>query len=162
MTASRSLFPLFAALVVIAIPGFAQPPGASTTVTFAGGGAACNGSPSPMFNALSLLEKVTQPASQGNLTGRPVFDDIVLTKSIDDCSVPLYILLFQGRFVRSVVISLHVGVTEVLRITLSDVLITSISETDPSPTLPSERVALSFGTIVILDPATGVSATYHR
>src|SRR5205807_4669233 len=93
---------------------------------------------------------------------RPVFDDIVLTKNVDDCSVPLYTLLFQERVSKSVVISLYGGTTEVMRMTLTEVFITSITDTESFGSVPIERATLSYGKITILDPITNTSSCFDR
>ena len=169
MNASRILFPLLAALVVVAIPCLAQVP-SHATVTFASGsGAACNGFPAPGFNALSVTEKISEPAPATNggsgnppKASQPTFEDIVLTKNVDDCSVPLYTLLFPHQVVKSVVISLFAFTTEVMRITVTDAVITSMSDAESMGAAPSERLTLSYAKITILDPVTNKSSCWDR
>jgi type VI protein secretion system component Hcp len=167
MKMTTSLFPLLAALVVVASPSMAQ---SRTTVTFSDG-TACTGSPSgpPAFVALSVSVKATVPKSTTGSSGRegamgPVtFDDIAFTRGVDDCSVSLYNLLFKESHIKTVVISFQnytvFGWKEALKITLGGVLLSSMSDTDTATTTPAERVSLSFDTITILDPVTNKSTT---
>lgn len=165
---TTNLFPLLAALVVVASPGLAQ---SRTTVTFSDG-TPCAGSPSgpPAFVAASVAVKASVPKSTGGsggsggpTTGPVVFDDISFTKPLDDCSVSLYSLLFREQRIKSVVISFQnytiYGWKEALKITLGAAFLSSISDTDTVNAAPVERVAFSFDTITILDPVTNKSTT---
>lgn len=167
LNAPRFLFPLVAVLAITGTPCLAQLPPAppsSVSVTFSSGGS-CNSAPNPAFAALSLAQRITAPAPVGSASGGAKagslsFDDVVLTKNIDDCSVLLYSLLFKVSPVRSVVLSLKNSFgTEIMRITLSDAFITSISEAESLNSMPSERLTLAYRMIVILDPLTGKSST---
>ena len=158
--------------------GVAQSPTGVTTVTFSEGPscavvgqAKVNGPPA--FNALSLMTQIGSGSTQGTAAGRDarggagaaqlVFGDIALTKSIDACSISLYTLLFKGQPVRKVVISLFTDMTtEVMQITLANVFIDSISDSETSPSLPVERIALNFDAISLLDPITNTKTCWNR
>ena len=149
---------------VIAAASHAQ---TTTAVTLTGAGFACNGSSTPAFAALSLAQKVSYTQSAGALgsgiergAGTLSFDDIAVTKNVDDCSTALYSLLFKSQRIPTVQISLRNGSsTEVLRITLFGAIISSIADNETATSVPSERVTIAYDKIVILDPATGTSAT---
>ena len=169
MNTSRILFTVFAASLALATPGLAQLAPSRTSVTLSAGNA-CNGFPTPAFTTLSLAEKVSAAApGPGGSSGREggagtlSFDEIVLTKSWDDCSVSLYTLLFKRQRLQTVQISVHNSAnTEVLRLTLSDALITSISDMDAVNTTASERMTLYYDKIVAFDPVTNKSACFNR
>jgi type VI protein secretion system component Hcp len=161
-----TLVGLFVTLGIASIPGFAQ---SRTTVTFSHG-AACSGTPfgPPAFNALAVAMKSTSLSTTGAGAGagRLTFDDITITRDVDDCSVSLYGLQFQEQHIKSVTISLQNLVNgvykEALRISLTDALITSMSDAESGNAAPIERVTLTFSMITILDPATGNSTMYRR
>ena len=172
MNTSRILFTVFAASLALATPGLAQLAPSRTSVMLSAGNA-CNGFATPAFTAISLAEKVSAAApapgtgtgSSGRESGPGTlsFDDIVLTKSWDDCSVSLYTLLFKQQRLQTVQISVHNSAnTEVLRLTLSDALITSISDMDAVNTTASERMTLYYDKIVAFDPVTNKSACFNR
>jgi type VI protein secretion system component Hcp len=174
MTRIKIAFSIFAGVAVLASPGWAQAPVLKTTTTVTlSSGHACNGSTQPKFDALSVASNVSLPSTttgagggQGG-AGRPTFSDITLTKSFDDCSISMYGLLFTGSHVQSAVISFHAAdaagkLVEVLRITLTGALVTSISDNETAPSLPAERVTLSYDRIEILDPVTGERIGWDR
>jgi type VI protein secretion system component Hcp len=158
---TTSLVPLFGALVAFASPCMAQ---SRTTVTFSDG-LACSSSASgpPVFVASSIAVKasvtrLTGSSGQEPRSGPTVFDDVAVTKAVDDCSVSMYNLLFRNTRVRSVVISFQnytfLGWREALRITLANTLLSSVADTDAVNAAPSERVSFSFDSITIFDPVT--------
>ena len=165
-----TLVGLFVTLGIAVMPGLAE---SRTTVTFSHG-AACSGSPfgPPAFNALAVAMKSVSPsptgagAGAGAGAGRLTFDDITISRDVDDCSVSLYGLQFQGQHVKLVTISLQNLVNgvykEALRISLTDALITSMSDAESGNAAAVERVTLTFSMITILDPTTGNSTTYRR
>ena len=168
MYTSRILFTVFAASLALATPGLAQLAPSRTSVMLSAGNA-CNGFATPAFTAISLAEKISAaapgPASSGRESGPGMlsFDDIVLTKSWDDCSVSLYTLVFKQQRLQTVQISVRNSAnTEVLRLTLSDALITSISDMDAVNTTASERLTLYYDKIVAFDPLTNKSACFSR
>ena len=170
MYTSRILFTVFAASLALATPGLAQLAPSRTTVTLSAGNT-CNGFATPAFTTLSLAEKISAaapspgPGSSGRESGPGMlsFDDIVLTKSWDDCSVSLYTLVFKQQRLQTVQISVRNSAnTEVLRLTLSDALITSISDMDAVNTTASERLTLYYDKIVAFDPLTNKSACFSR
>ena len=104
-----------------------------------------------------MVSVAVAPGGAGGAS-RPQVSDIGLGKKSDDCSVSLYNLIFTGRIVRSVVISMRgAGNREALRLTLSDVLVSSITET-----AAGEKATLFYSRIEIFDPQTGQRATYDR
>jgi len=85
---------------------------------------------------------------------------------VDACTPKLIEDISEGTHISSITISFHYHSTsEVLRITLTDVVISAI-QFDRSPvagnTLPEENVTLSFAGIQYLDPATSGSVVFHR
>jgi hypothetical protein len=88
------------------------------------------------YVTLSVAVKASVPkpatgAAGGQIpTGRVTFDDIAVTRVVDDCSVSLYGLLFKESHIKSVVISFQnytvFGWKEALKITLGAVLLTSM------------------------------------
>lgn len=163
------MFVLAGAVIAMAPSCLAQPaqPPFRAVVTFSDG-AACSGSPSgpPSFVALSATVNATQPVSGlgGGVSGRLKFDDIAITRNVDDCSVSLYALFLPGRRINTVTISYQTltGTTykEILRITLTNVIITSIGDTEIVATAPAERVGLNFERITIFDPITNKSTSW--
>ena len=121
-----------------------------------------------VFTALTLSTNINIPMdpNTGLPLGRLNFADITLTKNVDDCSVSLYSALFANARTPSVVISFYnasnTANREVMRITLSNVLVTSISDAGTANSAPTEKITLSYGQIEILDPITGADKTYIR
>ena len=153
-----------AAFVAMTNPCLAQP---KTMVIFSSG-TPCIGSPAtpPLFAALSVSSKATSPTSAAVVTGPISFEDVAVTRNVDDCSVSLYGLLFQQQRIKSVTISFYNSVNgsekETLRISLGNVLMTSIGDADNAGSAAQERVTLAFESITILDPVTGKSTTYLK
>jgi type VI protein secretion system component Hcp len=118
------------------------------------------------FAATSVSEDITRTVSTtggGITTGKPAFGPIILTKVIDKCSVPLYKSLFTGATVRLVVVSLFDSTngaagTEVLRLTLTNSIISGITDAD-SAIGPAEKVTLAYAAITIFDPIDNTTAT---
>jgi type VI protein secretion system component Hcp len=165
MTTIKIAFSVFAGIVALVSPTWAQSSKSTTTVTLTGG-RACNGFTQPRFDALSVASNISVPNPMFS-SGQRTFSDIVLTKGFDDCSISMYALLFPGTHIPSVVISFHAvdaaGMpVEVLRITLTSSLITSISDTESASALPAERVTVSYEKIEILDPVTGARTGWDR
>lgn len=160
------LLPLSIALLAAATPCLAQ---SKTTISFSDG-ATCSPAGPPVFDALSVVVKADSSASigaGGAGAGRVTFDDVALTRNFDSCSVSLYGLLFQQQRVRSVTISFQSvangSYRETLKITLANVILTSISDTAAAGGVGTqERVALTFESITIFDPVTGKSITTRR
>jgi hypothetical protein len=159
INAAHILFAVFALLAVAAHPCLAQP--ASRTVVTFSDGTACAGSPAPSFDALSVVVKANSPTSAAGAGpgSRVTFDDVAITRNVDDCSVPLYVLIFQQQLVRTVTISFQNMVAgsykEALRITLNDVLLDSLSDTESNNVVPQEKITLKFHNATIFDPVTG-------
>lgn len=166
---NKILVTLVAATFTFAGSAFAQ----SRTVVSFSDGASCNGAVygPPTFVASALALKTTAPAPVGASgqearASRVTFDDIAVSRTMDDCSISLYTLLFQGQHVRTITISLQSftggAYKEVTRISLSEGTITSIAD-DQSAAAPfTERVLLGFRTITIVDVASGKTTSATR
>ena len=118
----------------------------------------------PTFNAQSATINATVATSAGlggGIAGRPKFDDFVITRNVDDCSVSHYALLLQGARIKTVTISYQsfIGSSykETLRLTLADASIVGLSDTTVAGAQSTEKVSLIFRTITIFDPDTGKS-----
>ncbi len=165
------MFVLAGAAIALVPSGLAQPtqPPSRALVTFSDG-AACAGSPAgpPSFVALSATINATQLVSKfgsgGGASGRLKFDDVAITRNVDDCTVSLYGLFLPGRRINSVVVSYQTLVgtlyKETLRMTLTDVFIASIGDTEIGSAAPVEKVTLNFGRITIFDPVTNKSTSW--
>lgn len=163
-------FPLFAAAVAIALPCFAQvsnPPRAVVSID----AAPCTTSPAaPGFVALSVATKASFPSTPTSLFGgvaqRLSFDDIGVTRAVDDCSVALYSLLFRDQHIKLVTISFQNFVNgaykDMLIMSLREALITSIADTESINLAPAERISFSFASITIFDPVTGKSSSFDQ
>lgn len=165
-------FPLIAATAALAFPCFAQVGGAPrATVTFSDG-TACTTSPAgpPAFVALSVATKASSPSGTGILSGfrsgAVTFDDITLTRNVDDCSVSLYGLLFKGSHIHTVTIAFQNFVNgaykDALKLTLAGALINTIADNESNGVAPTERVVMGFDSITIFDPDTGKTVTCDR
>ena len=127
----------------------------------------CNSNSQPHFGALSVATNISFPDSRFG-AGSRTFSDIVLTKNFDDCSISLYSLLFMGTRVSSAVISFVATsgpgqkTEEVMRITLTNALITSIADSESELAAPAERVTLSYERIEIFDPITNTRSAFDR
>ena len=74
------------------------------------------------------------------------------------------LLFFKSQRVRLVTISFETlasgAYRQELKITLSDVQISSISDAGTGATIPQERLTLAYGKISVFDPQTGQTSTY--
>ncbi len=137
--------------------------GQSTATIALSDGLACNASAHPVFVSTSLDTAVSSTQSTGSAgagAGRLQFSDVTVGKKSDDCSVSLYNLLFLGKRLMSVVIAQKNAVgQEVLRLTLTNAVITSIAEASSTG---GEKVTFGYDKITILDPISGSQTNYDR
>lgn len=142
----------FVVIVTTATSGMAQIPSTiNVTIT----DDACE------FSASSLSAGAQNSSSvlpQGIQTSRVTFDPMVLVKNIDKCSIPLYKRLWKGSRINEIVVSLQNGQISVLKLTLGNVIVSSISDTDSSAG-PSERITLVYQFITIFDPVDHLTTT---
>ncbi len=157
---------LAGAAIVLVPSGLAQliPPPSRALVTFSDG-AACGGSSAgPIsFVALSATINATRPATSFGPASKLKFDEIAVTRNVDDCTVALYGLFLPGQRIREVIISYQTLVgtisKETLRMTLKNVLITAFGDTAVETAAPVERLGLIFEQISIFDPDTKKSTS---
>ena len=164
------LFVLAAPVLIVASTGFAQGLGNRVVVTFSDGQACAANATPPVFNALSATVNATSTTNfsggaSGMAVGRPKFDDVVITRNVDDCSVSLFALLIQGRFIKTVVLSYQAASStgvykETLRMTLADAAIAGLTDATVAGAPSTEKVTLAFRTITIFDPDTGKSTQF--
>ncbi len=159
--------PIFVAAIAFTGTCFAQGQIQSRTTISFSDGTSCTGTPvgPPTFAALSasVNAKLTTNGS-GGATGRIAFEDVVLTRAVDNCSVSLFGLFFRTQRIRSVTISFENLINglfkEDLKITLSDAIISAISDSGTAGLPPQEKVSLSFQKITIFDPQTNQTTSF--
>ena len=155
-------------IFAVALSGscWAQSSAARTVVTFSDGASCSSPTGPPTFTALSatVAGKTSFSATGGGGIGRISLDDAIITRTVDNCSVSLFGLFFKTQRVRFVTISFETLVSgayrQELKITLSDVQISSISDAGTGATIPQERLTLAYGKIAVFDPQTGQTSTY--
>ena len=158
---------LAGAAIVLVPSGLAQPiqPSSRALVTFSDGVACSSSSAGPIsFVALSATINATRSVSTpGGSAGKLKFDDIAVTRNVDDCTVSLYGLFLPGQRIKEVIISYQTLVgaiyKETLRMTLRNVSITAFGDTAVEPAAPVERLGLIFEQITIFDPDTKKSTS---
>jgi type VI protein secretion system component Hcp len=126
------------------------------------------------FSASSIMGTFTNPNAIGSSTGgagagKATFSPLVVLKSLDSCSVPLDLQLFKGSVTPIVTIAIsessnNKGASSnatkpLVLITLRNVLISEISDTDSSQGSFSEKVTLLYGAITIQDLVDNTSTT---
>ena len=151
-----SLFSLFIALAASSV-GSAQSAG-NVTVNLPAVPSlfsnACNSSVTSISYGFSNPVSMSS-GSQGSGLSRPSASAITVVKSNDTCS-PNYILaLFKGISLPTVTLTVSSasGPGAVLTITLTNVLVTSVSDTDAAgqSLAGAEKVTLEYGSIKIVD-----------
>jgi len=133
-----------------------------------------NGTPSCTFAALSISDTITNPATIGSATGgagagKVTLTPLVVLKSLDSCSIPLFTDVLQGTQLPSVVISIFGspanqsaatnGQKPLLVITLTNVLVNSISDSDSTQASFTEKVTFEYGGINIQNLTNNTSTT---
>jgi type VI protein secretion system component Hcp len=151
------LIPAFC--VALSGPCVAQP---RTTVTIPIG-PGCGGAAQFSFPVLSL----GTAASRDTATSAIRFADVTITRTFNDCSVWLNSVVFRGTLIPTIVISSYAAVNgqvrEVMRITLSNAVATSIAASaGSSESVPSEQVTFTYQIIYVLDVLTGRVTGWDR
>ena len=122
----------------------------------------------PGFSAVFSISFGATETATATLVGRPMFEDIKLVKTLDDCTPLLFKNLAQGPRLASVTIHMvtpgtgTAPPTRILDILLEQVLVTGDEFAEAAGGRPSEVVSLSWTKITITHVPTGNKFTWNR
>lgn len=95
-----------------------------------------------------LSQSAAAHSSAGGGSGKATVKELTLFKSLDNASAPLMICVLNGRHLPSATLIVTRAAGLVLRITMTDVLVTSVTTTEQgSSDQVGETVTLAFGKV---------------
>ena len=148
------------AAVLAAPPVRAQQPTTSTTVVYVEG-VNCTSSGGKGALATSWSFGATNSGSLGSaggaVAGKTTVGPFYFTKSFDECSASLFGLLASGRNVKRIIVTeRNSKEITILTVELDEAMFTQYLLSDGGPNAqPVETFVVSFGRIIITNPANG-------
>jgi len=153
----KSIFCSLVFAIAAASVGLAQSPSISVTLAPIRDSAACT------FVATSFTDgfgNSSRPGSQtsGAGKGKLTLSPMTIVKQVDSCSTPLIVAVFTGATIPTVTITVSGkganGVGPVLTVTLREVVVQSLSDSDSKGEgEPTEKLSVVFSAISICDVA---------
>lgn len=163
----RTLLTAVAGILLSASSGFGQnkqanPKGVSVSVSV--DGLSCGAATQTAIDALSFQIAANDAISTGGGTiGKVTLSDLVVQRSPDSCSLPLFLLASSGKTVKQVVVTeLDKSNKPVLTITLANVLLSISQLSGPDNSDIAEEVAFFYTTLTITDAAGNTTGTVTR
>jgi type VI protein secretion system component Hcp len=102
-------------------------------------------------------------STSGPVIGRITFSDLVIQRTPDSCSLPLFLLASSGKSVKQVVVTeLDKSNKPVLTITLGNVLLSTSEVKGPQSADVVEQVAFFYATLTMTDAAGNTTGTITR
>ncbi len=140
----------------------ANPKGVSVSVSV--DGLSCGAATQTAIDALSFQIAANDViSSSGATVGKITFSDLVIQRSPDSCSLPLFQLASSGKTVKQVVVTeLDKSNKPVLTITLANVLLSISQLSGPDNADNTEEVAFFYATLTITDAAGNTTGTVTR